>query len=766
MRWSGALRAAPWIVAIACSSTPPVRPTGAPDGSGAPPGLAAPASTAAASAAPTADAGARAPTAADAPWVEAARAQDWDHVARVVGALPAAEREAPGARYVAARAALELGQPEVAARELAGLERQLPELAARVVERRIRAEAEAGKGAAAATLATREDAQSLLVASRAHLLAGDAPAARAAAERGLARLTRARSKRRADRDLEHELRLARAEACESAGDARAAAVELRRVALAAPDRADDAGVVERLQRAAPKAPLSGAERLARATALARAGQVERAESELALAVAAGVKPSVAERAHLLGTARYFARSEPRRAAELLEEAARAGSAEAPRDLLHAARSWQRAHDERRAARAYRQLAARHPHHPLADTARFHQARSRWIRGDFLPAARAYRAYLGRAGKRGRHVAEARYELAVAELAAGRARTAARALRELAAEEQSPAGRAALAQLRAVALEKAGDRAAAIDLYREVVRDAPLTFAALASRARLARLGAQVPPALEPPVTVGPREPLVVELPPEAAALQRLGLDDEAEAALAEQAPELRRAHGERGDEALCAAYSRLAGASRRYRLAQRVVPGPELAREPSPGTAWMWECIYPRPYQPLVRDVERERGLPADLLYAVMRQESAFEPTVVSSARAVGLLQLIPPTASSVAGELGVPFEPESLRRPGYNVRLGGFYLKKVLDTFGGSVPLAAAAYNAGPSAVSRWLETGERLELEVWVARIPYEETRTYVQRVVGNAARYAFLAGGEAALPALELVLPRGLRAGAGAY
>lgn len=79
---------------------------------------------------------------------------------------------------------------------------------------------------------------------------------------------------------------------------------------------------------------------------------------------------------------------------------------------------------------------------------------------------------------------------------------------------------------------------------------------------------------------------------------------------------------------------------------------------------------------------------------------------------------------------------------------------------------LAAAAYNAGPAAVSRWLETGETLPLDVFVARIPYEETRTYVSRVVGNLARYAYLSGGDGAVPRLELEIAKGLRAEPDAY
>jgi soluble lytic murein transglycosylase len=129
-------------------------------------------------------------------------------------------------------------------------------------------------------------------------------------------------------------------------------------------------------------------------------------------------------------------------------------------------------------------------------------------------------------------------------------------------------------------------------------------------------------------------------------------------------------------------------------------------------------------------------------------------------------MQLIPPTARRVADELSVEYRPELLRSPAENIRLGAHYLNKVLAMFGGLVPLGAAAYNAGPSAASRWLETGESLPLDVFVARIPYAETRKYVMRVTGNLARYAYLYDGPEALPRLELGLPRGLRATRDAY
>jgi len=82
--------------------------------------------------------------------------------------------------------------------------------------------------------------------------------------------------------------------------------------------------------------------------------------------------------------------------------------------------------------------------------------------------------------------------------------------------------------------------------------------------------------------------------------------------------------------------------------------------------------------------------------------------------------------------------------------------LKKLLDSFGGNVALAAAAYNAGPAAVRRWLDGAKTLPLDVFVAHIPYAETLEYVERVVGNYARYRYLEDGPAGVPKLTLELP----------
>ena len=249
----------------------------------------------------------------------------------------------------------------------------------------------------------------------------------------------------------------------------------------------------------------------------------------------------------------------------------------------------------------------------------------------------------------------------------------------------------------------------------------------------------------------------IELPETVALLRRLGLDADAEVELGRHEAALVKRHAPRSYEALCATYALLDTGARRYQIAQDRVDRRVLTVAPSDGTRWQWDCVYPRPYGRLVGETAKTFGIPEALLYGVMRQESGFRPGVSSPAGANGLMQVIVPTAERVARDLGEPFDATLLDDPGPNVRLGAVYLKKLLEAFGGNVALAAGAYNAGPLAVRRWMDGSSELSVDVFVARIPYAETLDYVERVVGNFARYRYLEGGESAVPRLDLTLPK---------
>src|SRR6516164_7633203 len=141
------------------------------------------------------------------------------------------------------------------------------------------------------------------------------------------------------------------------------------------------------------------------------------------------------------------------------------------------------------------------------------------------------------------------------------------------------------------------------------------------------------------------------------------------------------------------------------------------------------------------------------LLFAITRQESAFERDAVSRAGARGLMQLMPATASSIANKIQLPFSADRLTADGiYNVLLGRAYLETLIEDFGGSYPLAIAAYNAGPSRVRQWLHDygdprGGSIDMVDWIEMIPLNETRNYVQRVLENLQIYRGQIGRESA-------------------
>ncbi len=130
--------------------------------------------------------------------------------------------------------------------------------------------------------------------------------------------------------------------------------------------------------------------------------------------------------------------------------------------------------------------------------------------------------------------------------------------------------------------------------------------------------------------------------------------------------------------------------------------------------------------------------LDPDLVAAVVLQESAFNPIAVSSAGARGLLQLMPDTGAELARRIGLQgFRADRLFEPEVSLRLGCAYLRSLWDELG-SLPVALAAYNAGPARAARWLLPGDRDTGERFVERIPLSETRSYVKRVLANASLY----------------------------
>ncbi|KQM18870.1 lytic transglycosylase domain-containing protein [Novosphingobium sp. Leaf2] len=132
------------------------------------------------------------------------------------------------------------------------------------------------------------------------------------------------------------------------------------------------------------------------------------------------------------------------------------------------------------------------------------------------------------------------------------------------------------------------------------------------------------------------------------------------------------------------------------------------------------------------------------MVHALARQESQFAQNAISSAGARGLMQLMPATAREQAGKLGLAYdESRLLSDPAYNLMLGDAYFQRVKDYFGGALPLAIAAYNAGAGNVNKWLRANGDPRLGTvdwidWMEQIPFYETKNYVQRVMENAVVY----------------------------
>ncbi len=172
--------------------------------------------------------------------------------------------------------------------------------------------------------------------------------------------------------------------------------------------------------------------------------------------------------------------------------------------------------------------------------------------------------------------------------------------------------------------------------------------------------------------------------------------------------------------------------------------------------AWQWDQIaiftvakakywddvdlrFPMKFVEQVKKNASQQKLDPAIVYGIIRRESAFNDKAVSRAGARGLMQIMPNTGKQIARELKEKWKSKaSLFNPELNVKYGTFYYKKLLNQFNGHYALAAAAYNAGPHRVLRWLPKEKSIATDVWVETIPFKETRAYVAAVLSYAMIY----------------------------
>jgi soluble lytic murein transglycosylase len=167
--------------------------------------------------------------------------------------------------------------------------------------------------------------------------------------------------------------------------------------------------------------------------------------------------------------------------------------------------------------------------------------------------------------------------------------------------------------------------------------------------------------------------------------------------------------------------------------------------------------IFPDEYLPWVGKEAKSANVPAEWILSLIRQESSFRPDVKSPSNAIGVMQLMPATAAELAKEFKLKdYGADSLLNPDVNIKIGSVYFSRLIKSFGGNIPLALAAYNAGPGRLKRWLGARKDVtpplssspEVEVWMDELPWDETSFYVKAILRNWLIYRLLDGSKLSL------------------
>lgn len=393
-----------------------------------------------------------------------------------------------------------------------------------------------------------------------------------------------------------------------------------------------------------------------------------------------------------------------------------------------------------------------PSHRLADDARF--------RGALLVAQSADEGHEEKAEQMLRTLpdaypngdmrTEALFRVALAKMAKSEWEAAKPILEkivELAPEDRhwATAGRAEYFRARAAAV--AGDVEGARSRWAKIVETHPLTFYMLLSYGRLAALDAALAKKTLDDAALRDKEgsfPSRAHPEFDAPAFARgVRLLEVGEIDAAKREMALAGAVGEGADPEVTwtvgALYNQ-AGAPELGHAFARGKLSDHLPHYPEGKWRVPWEVAYPRAFEPLVVRACGTHACPTTLAWAIMREESSFIADVKSHANAIGLMQLIEPTARWMAA--GTPYgaDEASLKKPEVSVELGVKLLAQ-LRAKHGHPALAIGAYNGGSGAVDRWMRARASDDLDLFVELVPWDETRNYVKRVLSTQAAYAYL-------------------------
>ncbi len=505
------------------------------------------------------------------------------------------------------------------------------------------------------------------------------------------------------------------------------------------------------------------ERIARAEKLLKRHRNKAVVEALEPLTKTKMKPALACRhRYALGKAlrkrRKWTRAQP-----LLEASvklcAKAGSDLAPWARHLAGKAAERLAHEDAAAEHYRAQLKDNPAHRLADDAGYQLVRHFIEDKKNLKAARKAAQKLARTHPEGDMVPDALFAVAVQALLKKDYRTA-RSMLEV--DERLPArpfshgstGRTRYWLARLDHLQKRKKKAR--KGYERVLREAPMTWYALLAYSRLRELGrGHARKAMKTALKQGSADTAApctdskgwaLEVPPDllgpawerALMLARVGLATPAWSALKEAGA----GRGRKDALWLSAVLLDRAGAyPLSHDILRRQVPEFRHLAPHGVNTRKHWHVAYPRPFAAVVKKAAKAAKIDPHFVWAVIREESGFNPAAESFANAVGLMQLILPTAKQMAKKKEGRITRHTLSRPKLNATLGARYLAYVKKKTGAITPLWPAGYNAGAGALRKWVKARGHLPVDLFVETIPYDEARGYTKRVVSSWATYRML-------------------------
>jgi soluble lytic murein transglycosylase len=467
------------------------------------------------------------------------------------------------------------------------------------------------------------------------------------------------------------------------------------------------------------------------------------------------------RLELALAAAYFQKGDDAKGLEQLDQAEKRGAGVASEAMMARARRLMKKNDNPHAREVMLELDSRYPEQPASEDAGYLASWIAMQAGDFDKAIADFTTFDTR-HPNSKKRDDARWFKAYSEYRAGHCsvQTLQSLIDDFPRSALIPQARYWMARCEQKKLEspeadgacpgKSCPKSSARDLaqaYRGIITGFPGSFYALLASERLRELNEEPPP----PFLVAPK---VLNVPP----------PKDLKLAMALSAAGLFRDAGLEVDRVL----SSVSSADQALKLGHALQGISEYGPAYTLAARWLWGAaftqkqpeaialLYPRAFFKSVEKFSTDNGLDPYLAWAIMRQESAFRPEVTSIADARGLMQLIPPTANSIAKTRNVDApDPAELYAPEASISMGTWLLSALLERFGHPA-LCAAAYNAGAAPVVEWASTRNELPLDEWVEAIPWKETRGYVKNVTANYFVYRTLYAPKAEPMRLSLKVP----------